>query len=118
MNKPDHCKNKGQFPTVSNLATTSLDYKPFQQSRPPPTKHKEATFVPINFHFIDDVPSVKPAYSKNTYEGIHCHKDDTDFDEQHHHHLGLSQCEHLQVFDAELCHFLEKLIHEQLFNSV
>jgi len=31
----------------------SLDYKPFQQSRPP-TKLKEATFAPMNFCFIDE----------------------------------------------------------------
>jgi len=45
-------KTEGQFPTVGSLATMSLDYKPFQQSGPP-TKLKEATFVAMNFHFID-----------------------------------------------------------------
>jgi len=33
----------------------SLDYKPFQQSGPL-TKLKEATFVPMNFCFIDELP--------------------------------------------------------------
>jgi len=47
----------------------SLDYKPFQQSRPP-TKLKEATFVSMKFHFIAEwlnycgkvntIPSIHP----------------------------------------------------------
>jgi len=42
----------GRFPTVSSPAMMSLDYKPFHKSGPP-TKLKEATFVPMIFCFID-----------------------------------------------------------------
>jgi len=34
MNKPDPCKNEGQFHTVSSPAMTSDNYKPFDQSGP------------------------------------------------------------------------------------
>jgi len=55
MNKPDPCKNGGGwFHTVGRPATMSLYYQPFDQSRPP-IQQKEATFHPMDFHFIDAV---------------------------------------------------------------